>query len=934
MNPPAAAPAAGRALPDRSRKLAALGGAAAAALGLLALLGWTLGMPHLASIRSFYIPMAPLTAIGFVCLGGGLLVGSTGRARGAAGLLSAALSVLVSAYALIELAEGAGIPLLALEERLVPDPPMLGGAPTARMSPWTAALLLLSGVGSLMRHLRGREGRRRKPLGDVAGVAGLLVATAAAAVLLSYLGETPFLYGTSTVPVAITTASAFLFLGAGQMVAAGPDSFPSRPFTGPSVRARLLRAFALTTGGIVVAVNLFLAYFHGIPAGRSVVSFGILAAALALVAGALVARVAVQVGADLDRAAEARDRAGEALRRSEARYRRLHETMTDAYVLVDMAGRILECNAAYCGMLGYTEAELSELTFQDLTPEAWHAFEARVVAEQILPLGFSGVYEKEYRRKDGTVFPVELRTSLLRDDAGQPAGMWAIVRDVTERRRLAAEIEAQRNTLASLVASIPDEIWFADPRGRFTLTNRSAAREFAVDAAAGTDIDVAELSRSLEVLRPDGSLRPVEEAPPLRALAGEIVRDQEELVRTPATGELRHRQVNAAPVRDAVGNIVGSVSVVRDITERKRAEAALHESEERLRLATEMGGVAVWEYDFLTNTMARSANHDGLYGLPRQEAWNMDTFLNAAHPADRDLSLRMIQSSVAPGGPDDYRFAFRVIPPDGGTRWLDVIGRVVGRNERGEGTLVRGCLIDITEIKRAEEALRAANARLRSLSRRLLDIQEEERRSLGRELHDELGQVLTAIKINVQSARRAAGSEGFVPHLAECEGLVDRALQSTRSLSLDLRPPLLDDLGLLPSLRWLADQQARRSELRVTVEAEALEGRLDPALETACFRIAQEALNNVVRHARAHAVTIHVSREDPWLRVRVRDDGAGFDPDAALRRGRGGASMGLVGMEERAALAGGGIEWHSAPGQGTEVHFWLAMTPRSPGDPT
>ena len=137
-----------------------------------------------------------------------------------------------------------------------------------------------------------------------------------------------------------------------------------------------------------------------------------------------------------------RKRAEEALRKSEAKYRRLHATMMDAFVRVDMAGNIREANLAYQALLGYSEEELLLQTDEDLTPEKWHALEAGIVAEQVLANGHSQVYEKEYRRKNGTIFPVEQRTFLLRDDLGQPIGMWAIVRDITERRR--AEDEKER----------------------------------------------------------------------------------------------------------------------------------------------------------------------------------------------------------------------------------------------------------------------------------------------------------------------------------------------------------------------------------------------------------------------------------------------------------------------------------------------------------
>ena len=134
-----------------------------------------------------------------------------------------------------------------------------------------------------------------------------------------------------------------------------------------------------------------------------------------------------------------RKRAEEALRESEAKYRRLHETMMDAFVRIDMTGNIQEANRAYQGLLGYSEEELLQKTYEDLTPEKWHALEAGIIAEEVLVNGHSRVYEKEYRRKDGTIFPVELRTFLLRDDMGQPIGMWAIVHDITERKRVEEE---------------------------------------------------------------------------------------------------------------------------------------------------------------------------------------------------------------------------------------------------------------------------------------------------------------------------------------------------------------------------------------------------------------------------------------------------------------------------------------------------------------
>jgi len=169
-------------------------------------------MPLLSSIRSSYIPMAPLTSIAFLCLGGLLLLHSMAPSQGPLGILAVVLSALLSAYGLIELVEALGIPVLSLEEWLFPDPPMMGAIPTGRMSPTTAAILLLSGAVVPMLFLRERGGERQKLFGDLAGCLGISVAVVGTVFVLSYLHGAPLLYGTLTIPMAATTAVAFLFL--------------------------------------------------------------------------------------------------------------------------------------------------------------------------------------------------------------------------------------------------------------------------------------------------------------------------------------------------------------------------------------------------------------------------------------------------------------------------------------------------------------------------------------------------------------------------------------------------------------------------------------------------------------------------------------------------------------------------------------------------
>ena len=236
---------------------------------------------------------------------------------------------------------------------------------------------------------------------------------------------------------------------------------------------------------------------------------------------------------------------------------------------------------------------------------------------------------------------------------------------------------------------------------------------------------------------------------------------------------------------------------------------------------------------------------------------------------------------------------------------------------------------NITARKRAAKELEAANHRLRDLSRRLFEVQEEERRHLARELHDEIGQALTAAKITLQSVAGPVGSP-TVARVQETTAILDRLLGQVRQISLDLRPSMLDDLGLIPALRSLVDQQGRRASVEMRFSAETLPETIDPKVQTTCFRIAQEAITNALRHAHATRVEVDLRRDDDTLRLVIRDNGTGFDAESAQAQTLG---LGLIGMKERAVLVGGRVKIISSPNKGTtiEVSIPLMFRPEKPG---
>ena len=232
---------------------------------------------------------------------------------------------------------------------------------------------------------------------------------------------------------------------------------------------------------------------------------------------------------------------------------------------------------------------------------------------------------------------------------------------------------------------------------------------------------------------------------------------------------------------------------------------------------------------------------------------------------------------------------------------------------------------DITKRRRAEEKLKEYSRKLQVLSRRLVEAQETERRNIARELHDEIGQALTVIQLNLQAMLQSPGRRPLVSRMKESLEVVDHVLEQVHDISLNLRPLILDDLGLEPALRWFTARQAALVGLQTKFQADPFEQRLNPVIETECFRVGQEALTNVVRHAKAKTVSVELRKEAGQLHLRVHDDGIGFDVGAVREQAMRGASLGLLSMEERAALAGGGLEFKSAPKQGTEVHAWFPL---------
>ena len=352
--------------------------------------------------------------------------------------------------------------------------------------------------------------------------------------------------------------------------------------------------------------------------------------------------------------------------------------------------------------------------------------------------------------------------------------------------------------------------------------------------------------------------------------------------------------------------------------------------EGRYRMLFERSPLPMWVVD--TETLGFLAVNDAalrLYEYTREE-FLAKTALDIRRPEDHPAFGEFLSSE----GGDVHHGVFRHLKKGGEPIDIDGVGHLVAWRGR-PARLVQ--INDITERLRTQQTLQSLNRelelsheRLRALSRRLFEVQEEERRRLARDLHDDVGQALTALKIQLESLARGGGELAARSRVDEIVDTVQHTLERVRQLSLSLRPPQLDDLGLAAALRSHLDRQARVAGLQAHFEMQDAPHELAPDTETACFRVAQEAINNVLRHARARNLWVRLFTASGRLAISVRDDGRGFDIESVRERSAGGGSLGLLGMEERMALAGGSFELRSAPGQGTVLlaTFPLAGAPR------
>lgn len=513
----------------------------------------------------------------------------------------------------------------------------------------------------------------------------------------------------------------------------------------------------------------------------------------------------------------------------------------------------------------------------------------------------------------------QLQLVPFRDAGGDVMGVVGVAFDITDRVRSEEQVRSGQRLLEKVLDTLPVGVAVLDRAGDVLLHNSASNRIWGQMIVPGDE----RWRKSKGFWHASGQEIHPDEWASKRALEdGETSRDELIDIET-FDGKRKTIENYAAPIRDADGAITGAVVVNEDVTERIHAEESLQKTKTLLVDAETLGQTGSWDHDLIKETILNTAENRRLFfGDDKSKGVRLEDYFDAVHPEDRDR-VRVSREQLLDGtGSGDIEY--RVVWPDGSVHWI--FGRAtIVRDENGRALRAYGTNADITARKVAAEELALRAEQLQALSTRLLQSQDEERRRIARELHDTTAQNLGALRMHLSMLKRsvATSDSPACDAIEESIALADRAISEIRTLSYVLHPPMIEATGLLPSLRWYVKGFQERSGIAVTFDAPAELQRLPIDVETAIFRIIQEALTNIRRHSGSGVARIRIERVPGILKLEISDEGRGVPP--ALRADELiAAGVGIASMRERAREFGGSLNVQSDE-QGTTIEVSLPI---------
>jgi PAS domain S-box-containing protein len=590
---------------------------------------------------------------------------------------------------------------------------------------------------------------------------------------------------------------------------------------------------------------------------------------------------------------------------SENIYKAIFENSIDAILITTPDGGIQSANPAACKMFGLTEKEIIK-NGRDKLLDLSDVSISQIVAERTRTESSKG--EVNHKRKDGTVFPAEISTSLFKDSKGRVRSI-VIINDITERMLAKQTILKSEERFKMLVNLSPAGIYLTDEAGKCTFVNEAWC------TMAGMLPEEAYGDGWINAIHPNDREH--------------IFNIWDIYVNTGKEWNWDYRFLDkngkvtwvyglTKPILDSEGKISGFLGTNTDITENKISEDALRESEERFRLLSEQSGLGVALY---------SPEGKILF-------FNQRALKNLGGKSEDFIGKSLIEVFGRKAGTkylkrvrEEIRLEKNIIYEDyfesaSGKYWFSSSHSVVS-NSKGEIIGVQVVSNDISERKIIESRLNQSANELRGLTRHLVEVKEAERTRIAHDLHDDLGQKLTALNMDLSWLKSRIGvqSRNVENKLKQMVSLMNETIESVQKISHGLRPSILDDLGLLPAIEWLIIEFHKNTGISCSISYSPNEIQVDAGISLVVFRIVQETLTNITRHSGATKVSIRIKLIDKNLDISIKDNGSGIDQEK-IDSSR---SFGLVGMRERVRAVGGEINITGKKGEGTTVRVMIAV---------
>ncbi len=597
-----------------------------------------------------------------------------------------------------------------------------------------------------------------------------------------------------------------------------------------------------------------------------------------------------------------RKHAEEALREAEENYRSIYENAMEGIFQTTPEGRYLSANPALARMLGYSSPEEIVATINDLGTQMCVSPESRLELKRRLETeGQVRGFENQIYRKDGSKIWISVNAHIVRDADGKALYYEGTSQDVTERKRAEEalkESEARLATLAHAVESTAEMICITDMEDRFTFANPAFLKGYGY-----TEAEIIGKTPAILVSpqNPPSLLTEILKATRAAGWNGEVIDRRKDGSDFPIS-------LGTSQIRDSEGEVIGLIGVARDITERKRAEAVLKESEEKFRTLFESAPIGMALHDARGRYVQTNQVYQRMLGFNNEELRQLSV-RRITHPDDVEEGQRFFEE-FREGKREQYQREKRYMHKDGHLVWAHASASAI-RNNKGELIYIISMVEDITERKQLEQEV--------------IETSANERRRVGHELHDGLGQYLAGIAFKAKALEQSLVAESL-PHGAEAKelaALVSNAISQTRSLARGLDPIEVETIGLQAALQNLAVETQKFFNISCRFQCSENMLEVDPQVSLALYRVVQEAIHNGITHGEATSIEIELSVNGSDLCLRVQDDGAGFQPEEGRRDG-----IGLRVMQYRARSIGGTLRISSEPQRGTEVH---CMVPRRAG---